>query len=594
MAQELDMDISYQQVVSIARRVEVMLARNREEREAKRSRDSGHYSSARASVVVHHGRDYVSLIVHPALLAASGNPVPPRPQEPYYASPVSSVPSARGAISGIVPICHRNASILFDPGSTYSYVSSYFVPYLGLSRDCLCSPVYVSTLMGDSLVVDHMHQSCLITLSGFVTRANLLLLSMVDFDVILGMDWLLPNYAILDCHAKTMRFTMPAYVKDVSIDTPTVDIVPVVRDFPEVFPSILPDMLPDRDIDFDIDLCPGTQYLSIPLYRMAPPVLKELKEQLQKLLDKGFIRPNVSPWGDHVLFVKKNDGSMRLCIDYRQLNNVTMKNMYHLPHIDVLFDQLQGLKILESHIPKTAFRTRYGHYEFLVMSFGLTNTPASFMNLIHSVFRPYLDSFVIVIIDDILVYSRSRDDYEQYLRTMLQTLMEKKLYARLTQKGAPFRWTEEYEESFQKLKIDFTMALVLHLFNQKDLNLPQRRWLELLKEYDITILYHPGNANVVNDALSCRAESLGSLASLLEAERPMVGCSGLSQPDIVQHGDAKEVTIEDDGALTMQGRLCVPNIDGLRVFILQEAHSSRYSTHPSASKIYQDLRQHDW
>ncbi|XP_070050877.1 uncharacterized protein [Nicotiana tomentosiformis] len=350
-------------------------------------------------------------------------------------------------ITGIVLVCHRDASILFDPGSTYSYVSSYFAPHLRISQDSLSSPIYVSTLVGDSLIVDCVYRSCLIALSGFETRADLLLLSMVDFDVILGMDWLSPHYDILDCHAKIMTLAMPvlprlewrstleytprrvisflkaqrmvekgydaylAYVRDVSIDTHTVESVPVVRDFPDVFPADLLGIPPDRDIDFGIDLLPGTQPISIPPYRMAPSELKELKEQLQELLDKGFIRPSASPWGAPVLYVKKRDGSMRMCIDYRQLNK---------------------LRDSELDIPKTAFRTRYGHYEFLVMSFGLTNAPAAFMHLMHGVFRPYLDSFVIVFIDNILVYSRSREDHEQHLRTVLQTLREKKLYAKFS------------------------------------------------------------------------------------------------------------------------------------------------------------------
>ncbi|KAL4035707.1 hypothetical protein IC575_004412 [Cucumis melo] len=156
---------------------------------------------------------------------------------------------------------------------------------------------------------------------------------------------------------------------------------------------------------------------------MAPAELKELKVQLQELLDKGFIRPSVSPWGAPVLFVKKKDGSMRLCIDYRELNKVTVKNRYPLPRIEDLFDQLQGatvfskidlrsgyhqLRIRDGDIPKTAFRSRYGHYEFVVMSFGLTNAPAVFMDLMNRVFKDFLDSFVIVFIDDILIYSKPR------------------------------------------------------------------------------------------------------------------------------------------------------------------------------------------
>lgn len=165
--------------------------------------------------------------------------------------------------------------------------------------------------------------------------------------------------------------------------------------------------------------------------------MAELKVQLQELLDKGFIRPSVSPWGAHVLFVKKKDGSMRLCIDYRQLNSVTIKNKYPLPRIDDLFDQLAGSKVFskidlrsgyhqmlvkEDDVPKTASWTRYGHYEFLVMPFGLTNAPAVFMDLMNRVFRPFLDQFVMVFIDDVLIYSPSLEMHENHLRTMLDTL----------------------------------------------------------------------------------------------------------------------------------------------------------------------------
>ncbi|KAL4027931.1 hypothetical protein IC575_011121 [Cucumis melo] len=166
-----------------------------------------------------------------------------------------------------------------------------------------------------------------------------------------------------------------------------------------------------------------------------------------ELLDKGFIRPSVSPWGAPVLFVKKKDGSMRLCIDYMELNKVTVKNRYPLPRINDLFDQLQGatvfskidlrsgyhqLRIKDEDIPKTAFRSRYGHYEFIVMSFGLTNAPAVFMDLMNRVFREFLDTFVIVFIDDILIYSKTEAEHEEHLRMVLQTLRDNKLYAKFS------------------------------------------------------------------------------------------------------------------------------------------------------------------
>ena len=169
---------------------------------------------------------------------------------------------------------------------------------------------------------------------------------------------------------------------------------------------------------------------------MAPLELKELKLQLQELLEKGFIRPNVSPWGAPILFAKKKDGTLRLCIDYRQLNKLTVKNKYLLPRIDDLFDQLKGasifskidlrseyhqLKIKDADAHKMAFRTRHGHYEFLVMPFGLTNSPVDFMDLMNRVFRPYVDQFVVVFIDEILVYSKDRESHDTHLWVVLET-----------------------------------------------------------------------------------------------------------------------------------------------------------------------------
>ncbi|XP_070041148.1 uncharacterized protein [Nicotiana tomentosiformis] len=202
--------------------------------------------------------------------------------------------TSNAVITCMVLVCRRDASILFYPGSTYSYVSSYFALYLDISHDSLSSPFYVSMPIGDSIIVDRVYHSCLVVIGGFDTRVDLLLLSMVDFDAILGMDRLLPYHAILDCHAKTITLAMPglprlewrgtldyvpiAFVRDVSVDTPTVESIPVVRDFPDVFPADLPSMPPDSDIDFGIDLLPGTQPISIPPYRIAPVKLNELKE----------------------------------------------------------------------------------------------------------------------------------------------------------------------------------------------------------------------------------------------------------------------------------------------------------------------------
>ena len=753
-----------------------------------------------------------------------------------YAMTRQDAEASNDVITGIISICGRDAYALIDPGSTYSYVSPGFAPCLGRDLVFLDDPFMVATPVGSSICVDRGYRQCMISICGVESLVDLMLLDMSDFDVIMGMDWLASCHATLDCHAKSVtigaegesrvvwRGSRPspksriisfleaqrmissgcegyiASVRDVRAEELSIDRVPVVCEYPDVFPDDLPGLPPMREIEFCIDLLPGTQPKSIPPYRMAPVELRELKEQIQDLLDKGFIRPSVSPWGAPVLFVKKKDGSMRMCIDYRQLNKVTIKNRYPLPRIDDLFDQLQGatffskidlrsgyhqLRIRSEDVSKTAFRTRYGHYEFLVMSFGLTNAPAAFMDLMNRVFKAYLDSFVIVFIDDILVYSRSREEHEQHLRVVLRTLRDQQLYAKfskcefwlssvsflghvvtkdgvcvdpkkieavqswprptspaeirsflglagyyrrfvegfssisapltkLTQKNVPFLWSDACESSFQKLKTLLTSAPVLalpsgsggftvycdasgvglgsvlmqegkviayasrqlkvheknypvhdlellavvfalklwrhylygepceiftdhkslqYLFTQKDLNGRQRRWLELLKDYDLSIRYHPGKANVVADALS--RKSMGSLAYLDADMRPLarelqaLSISGVrfddSVPgrvlayvgsqsslasqirerqfedpylrdlrDRVLSGGVSSFVIGDDGALRLNGRVCVPAIVELRQMILAEAHSSRYSIHPGTAKMYHDLRELYW
>ena len=223
------------------------------------------------------------------------------------------------------------------------------------------------------------------------------------------------------------------------------DLPRVVYEYEDVFLNELPGLPPHRVVDLGIELHPGTSPISMTPHRMAPIELQELRVQLHELLDKGFIRPSTSPWGAPILFTKKKGKTLRLCIDYRQLNKVTVKNRYPLQRIDDLFDQLRGarvyskidlrtgyhqLRVRETDVPKTAFRTRYRHFEFTVMPFELTNAPAAFMDLMHRVFQPYLDQFVVVFVDDILIYSQSEWEHEDHLRIVLQLLRDHHLYAK--------------------------------------------------------------------------------------------------------------------------------------------------------------------
>ncbi|KAL0349812.1 UNVERIFIED_CONTAM: Transposon Ty3-G Gag-Pol polyprotein [Sesamum radiatum] len=303
-------------------------------------------------------------------------------------------------------------------------------------------------------VVNSVRKGSLVRIGDVNLPVDLVVMDLKEFDVILGMDWLAQHREVVDCYKKEVmiessnkpkvvfvgdRQVVPvcvisaiearrlilegcevylAHMLDAEKVSPTLEEIPIVRDFPEVFPDDLPSLPPHREVDFTIETLLGVAPISIAPYITAPIELQELKKQLEELLEKGFVKPSTSPWGAPVLFVKKKYGSMRLCVDYRQLNRVTVKNKYPLPRIDDLLDQLKGatifskidlrsgywqLRIAENDILKTAFRTRYGHYEFLVMPFGLTNAPAAFMALMNCTFQEYLDQFVIIFIDDILV-----------------------------------------------------------------------------------------------------------------------------------------------------------------------------------------------
>ena len=239
--------------------------------------------------------------------------------------------------------------------------------------------------------------------------------------------------------------TTPEPEKNNDIDARTKQMLDEYRDvFPDELPRELP---PKRTHDHRIEIFPDAQPVYKTTYRMSPSELTELKKQLDELLELGLIRPSVSPYGAPVLFVRKKDGSKRLCIDYRQLNAQTIKNVYALPRCDELFDQLRGarvfskldlrsgyhqIRIAPEHIERTAFNTRYGHYEFLVLPFGLTNAPATFMAMMNDLLRPYLDKSVIVFLDDILIYSKNEQEHEQHVRQVLDILRQHKLYAKLS------------------------------------------------------------------------------------------------------------------------------------------------------------------
>ncbi|KAI3713011.1 hypothetical protein L1987_71581 [Smallanthus sonchifolius] len=630
-------------------------------------------------------------------------------------------------VNGMYPINHQYASILFDTCSDRSFVSFEFEPQLAMSRAKLDKPFDILVADGYSASCDTIIRDCTLTLSDHDFSINLIPMALGGFDIIVGMDWLTKHHAEVVCFDKYIRIPLDsgdilnvygekpskglklmscttaqkylrkkcvaflAHIVERKVKDKDLQDILVIKDFPEVFPEDLPGL---------------------------PPIRQELSSQLRELSDKGFIRPSVSLWGAPVLFVKKKDGSFRMCIDYRELNKLTVKNRYPLPRIDDLFDQLQGsiyfskidlrsgyhqLRVLESDIPKTAFRTRYGHYEFMVMPFGLTNAPAVFMDLMNRVCKPYLDKFVIVFIDDILIYSKSKAEHEKHLRLVLDLLKKEQLYAKfskcefwlkevqflghivnekaLTHKGKPYEWGPKQEEAFQTLKRKLCEAPILtlpdgtedfviyydashlglgcvlmqrgkviayasrqlkiheknytthdlelgavifalkiwrhylygtkcevytdhkslqHIFNQKELNMRQRRWVELLNDYDCNIRYHPGKANVVADALSRKEPiKIHSIRIQNDIQTRILEAQHLSVTEGNMYNEMScgaelQLKTKPNGLPYFLNRIWIPDRDNLRTFILNEAHKTRYSVHPGADKMYMDLHTQYW
>ncbi|GJX36554.1 putative reverse transcriptase domain-containing protein [Tanacetum coccineum] len=577
-------------------------------------------------------------------------------------------------VTGTFLLNNRYARVLFDSGSDKSFVNSGFSHLIDIKPVRLNISYEVELADGKLVSTNTVLRGCTLNLLNQLFEVDLMPIELGTFDVIIGMDWLVKHDALIVCGKKEVHIPVKgkmlvvkgncdvsrlkvvscikarkyiergchlfvAHVTEKEPKEKRLEDVPIIRDFPEVFPDDLPGLPPPRQVEFRIELVPGAAPVARAPYRLAPSEMKELSDQLKELSEKGFIRPSSSPWGAPVLFVKKKDGSFRMCIDYRELNKLTVKNRYPLPRIDDLFDQLQGssvyskidlrsgyhqLRIREEDIPITAFRTRYGHFEFQVMPFGLTNAPASkedheeHLKIILGLLKKeklyakfskcdfWLDSvqFLGHVIDSKGIHvdpskieaiknwtaPTTPTEVRQFLglagyyRRFIEgfSLIAKPL-TKLTQKNKKYEWGEDEEEAFQMLKQKLCSAPILalpegsedfvvycdasikgfgavlmqrekviayasrqlkkheenytthdlelgavvfalrlwrhylygtkcvvftdhkslqYILDQKELNMRQRRWIELLSDYDCEIRYHPGKANVVADALS--------------------------------------------------------------------------------------------
>jgi hypothetical protein len=373
---------------------------------------------------------------------------------------VEEIPTGEEVLAGTFFLNECPITILFDSGASHDFMSFTYAKKANLSLVASGVVYVISTPVG-WVDANQVAQKGPLELSERIFSTNLIILSGQGIDVIPGMSWMKLHRAVLDIAGRLVHLDSHVYGK-VILHLPAVsrikaslhhmvelklEDIHVVWEFLDVFPNDLPGMPPERVIEFKIELQPGMTPIAKAPYKMSPVDMKELKIQLQGLLDKGYIHPSTSPWGCSTLFVEKKDKELHLCVDYRPLNAVTIKNKYPLPLIDILFDQLAGaqvfskidlcsdyhqIKIRAEDIPKMTFTTRYGLYEYLVMLFGLMNGPAYFMYLMNSAFMLELDQFVVVFIDDILVYSKSMLEHEEHLRIVLQRIWEHQLYAKFS------------------------------------------------------------------------------------------------------------------------------------------------------------------
>ncbi|GKA62901.1 putative nucleotidyltransferase, ribonuclease H [Tanacetum coccineum] len=377
-------------------------------------------------------KDHVSMLVNSRSVQNATSTILGR----TFGLGVAEAPQDPNVVTGTFSLNGHFATVLFDSGADYSFISANFLPLINMKPSVISPDFEIEIASGVKVEINKIIRGCRLKLKGHTFIIDLIPFGYGSFDVIVGMDWLSKLRAKIVCYEKIVQISLSngsilevhgerpegnlKQLKTMKVNEPKLEDIPIVRDFPGVFPEDLSSLPPPRELELRIHLIPRAMPVAKSPYRLAPTKMQELSNQLKELQEKGFIRPSSLPWGAPVLFVKKKDGSFHMCIDYRELNKLTIKNRYPLPRIDDLFDQLQGS------------RTRYGHFKFTVISFGLTNATAVFMDLMNRVCKPYLDKFLIVFIDDILIYSKSKEEHEVHLKLILELLKKEKLFGKFS------------------------------------------------------------------------------------------------------------------------------------------------------------------
>nr|GEV78915.1 hypothetical protein [Tanacetum cinerariifolium] len=521
-------------------------------------------------------------------------------------------------VTGTLSLNDHFATVLFDYGADFSFISTKYAPLLNVKPRIVSHDYVIEVANGKKKEVDRIIRYCKLELGNSLFTIDLIPLGHGSFDVIVGMDWLSKNKDEIVCHEKVVRILLKGgeilhvqgertlggikTLMSTRANEPEMSDIPDVRELIDVFLEDLSGLPPQRQVEFRIDLISGATLVAKSPYRLAPSEMQELSEQLQELQDKGFIRPRSTTYltscKEHVISLK-----------------IDLRSSYHL------------LRVNEDDIPKTAFRMRYRHFEFTVMPFGLTNAPAVFTDLMNQVCKPYLDKLVIGFIDDILIYSKTKEDREVYLKLVLELLKKERfkieavknwkapttppeirsflrktrnfvvygdasnqgLGCVLMQRGKVIAYASRQLKIHEKYYTihDLQLGAVVfdlktwrhylygtksviytdhkslqHIFDQKELNMHQRRWIELFSDYECEIRYHPAQSEAFKE-------------ENMPAER--------------LHGLDKQMERKEDENLYFMDRIWVLLVGGVRTIIMDEAHNTRYYVHPGVDKMYHDL-----
>eukprot|EP00253_Pinus_taeda_P028245 PITA_28245 len=576
-------------------------------------------------------------------------------------------------------ISNFTISVLIDPGATLSYVSPKIVERCSLQPVKFKNPWLVQLATGAKRWVTAKISDCSFTIAEQPVTADLNVLPLGSYDILIGMDWLEKHWSLVDCKTKIIHYRdqqgnrkemqgikQPVQVRPITANqlmkciwkgcqvyaiqvgyanskdkSASLNNIPIIQEFTDVFPEEIPGLPPRRNIDFTIELVPGAAPVSRAPYRMSTPELTELKMQLQELLDKEYICPSVSPWGAPVLFVRKKDGTLRMCIDYRQLNKLTIKNKYPLPRIDELFDQVKGatvfskidlrsgyhqIRIKDEDIAKTAFRTRRFVEGFSKVAFPITslqkkgkafhwtpNCQKSFEQLKHLLTTAPILSIADPHKDYVVCTDASKEGVGGVL------MQEGRVIAYESRK------LKEHEQKYYAY--DLELAAVIHAlkmwrhylmgrkfllltdhhsltsyFSQPTLNARQARWKDFLSGFDFEIKHLQGKANRVADALSRKVQSLYEVSitgwknSLLDIIRETSEQDAEYQQLKQQIQQAagrdsqQEYATDDAGIVYFKQRIYVPNQSKIKNLIMDEFHISHYAGHPGYQKMITAIR----